>query len=304
MRIGISTSSSLKADEPSTAASMMVERATTAYAAGLSSLSIGDHHAQRGWYMQNTAMLGRLLAQWPDRPAGCLFLLPLWNPVLVAEHVGTLAAMVDAPFIVQTGIGVGEVQFAAFGADLKTRGRVTDESIRVIQDLLAGETTESSMLGVGPVSIGLRPTQPVEWWIGGHAPATLRRAATVGTAWYAGPGLSPSDSEKMIGEYRAACADAGTTPRSIVRKDVLVLADGDRARARATQLVEKGYRGLNIDQLIVGGPDEAAAAIASLEGLGYDDVIIRCMTADQGDALESITLLGEINPDGGRVTAS
>jgi hypothetical protein len=41
---------------------------------------------------QNTPMLGRLLAEWSDRPAGALFLLPLWNPVLVAEQVGTLAA--------------------------------------------------------------------------------------------------------------------------------------------------------------------------------------------------------------------
>jgi hypothetical protein len=42
---------------------------------------------------QNTPMLGRLLAEWSDRPAGALFLLPLWNPVLVAEQVGTLAAI-------------------------------------------------------------------------------------------------------------------------------------------------------------------------------------------------------------------
>ncbi|HEX2564828.1 MAG TPA: hypothetical protein VHK25_12975 [Acidimicrobiales bacterium] len=33
-------------------------------------------------------MLGRLLAEWGDRPAGALYLLPLWNPVLVAEQVG------------------------------------------------------------------------------------------------------------------------------------------------------------------------------------------------------------------------
>jgi hypothetical protein len=35
-------------------------------------------------------MLGRLLAEWGEAPAGCLFLLPLWHPVLVAEQIGTL----------------------------------------------------------------------------------------------------------------------------------------------------------------------------------------------------------------------
>jgi alkanesulfonate monooxygenase SsuD/methylene tetrahydromethanopterin reductase-like flavin-dependent oxidoreductase (luciferase family) len=219
----------------------------------------------------------------------------LWNPVLVAEHVGTLAAMVDAPFIVQTGIGAGEAQFAAFGADLRTRGRATDESIRVIQALLAGEAVESPLLGPSPVSIGLRPTQTVEWWIGGHAAATLRRAATLGTAWYGGPGLGPAESEKLIDGYRAACAEAGTTPRSIVRRDVLVLADGNRARSSADELVARGYRGLTMEQLVVGDPDDAAAAFRALEALGYDDVIVRCMSPDQAVALESIQLVGSVS---------
>jgi alkanesulfonate monooxygenase SsuD/methylene tetrahydromethanopterin reductase-like flavin-dependent oxidoreductase (luciferase family) len=272
----------------------MVERTVSAHAAGLSSLSVGDHHAEGRWYMQNTPTLGRLLAHWPDRPAGCLFLVPLWHPMLVAEHVGTLAAMVDAPFIIQTGIGSGTAQFAAMGADLRTRGRVTDEAIRVIQSLLRGETVESPMLGLGPASLGLRPTQPVEWWIGGHADATLHRAATMGTAWYGGPGLTVPQSEKLIASYRAACAQAGTRPRAVVRRDVLVLEDGDRARARAVAMVERGYRGLELPQLIVGDRDDAAAQLRPLADVGYDDVIIRCMTADQHEALETIELIGTL----------
>ncbi len=294
MRVGISLSSSLVAERPADVARLMVERAATAYGAGLSSLSVGDHHAQGHWYMQNTPTLGRLLAEWPDRPAGCLFLLPLWNPVLVAEHVGTLAAMVDAPFIVQTGVGGGPDQFAAFGADLRTRGSVTDEAIRVVKGLLAGDVVESERLGVGAVSIGLRPRQEVEWWIGGHADAAIRRAATLGTAWYGGPGLRAGESEALVTRYREACSQAGTTPRAIVRRDVLVLTDGGRARAQAAELVDRGYRGMTMDQLVVGDPGDAEAAIQALADVGYDDVIVRCMTGDQADALETIRCLGEI----------
>jgi alkanesulfonate monooxygenase SsuD/methylene tetrahydromethanopterin reductase-like flavin-dependent oxidoreductase (luciferase family) len=65
-------------------------------------------------------MLGRLLAEWGGAPAGCLFLLPLWNPVLVAEQIGTLASIAQGPFIMQCGLGYGEAQFAAMGANLKT----------------------------------------------------------------------------------------------------------------------------------------------------------------------------------------
>ncbi len=293
MRIGISLSSSLQHEPPAVVTSM-VERATAAYRSGFTSLSVGDHHAQRAQYMQNTPTLGRLLAHWPDRPAGCLFLLPLWHPVLVAEHVGTLAAMVDAPFIVQTGIGSGRAQFAAFGARMETRGAVTDEMIRVVQDLLAGRSAGSERLGVAETSIGLRPTGDVEWWIGGHAEASLARAANLGTAWYGGPNLSVAETESLIDRYRRHGEEAGVTPRSIVRRDVLVLEDGDRARAAARSLVDAGYRGIDLDRLVVGDPDDAAVALGRLADVGCDDVIVRCMTSDQADALETIEGLGSI----------
>jgi alkanesulfonate monooxygenase SsuD/methylene tetrahydromethanopterin reductase-like flavin-dependent oxidoreductase (luciferase family) len=99
----------------------MIERARAAREAELDSLFVGDHHATPIPYYQNTPMLGRLLAEWGDAPAGCLFLLPLWNPVLVAEQVGTLAAIAQGRFIFQCGLGDGERQFAAMGADIKFR---------------------------------------------------------------------------------------------------------------------------------------------------------------------------------------
>jgi hypothetical protein len=38
---------------------------------------VGDQHVSRTPYYQNRPMLGRLLAEWGDAMAGCLFLLPL-----------------------------------------------------------------------------------------------------------------------------------------------------------------------------------------------------------------------------------
>ena len=68
----------------------MIERAAAAHRAALASLFVGDQHVSPTPYYQNTPMLGRLLAEWGEAPAGCLFLLPLWHPVLVAEQIGTL----------------------------------------------------------------------------------------------------------------------------------------------------------------------------------------------------------------------
>jgi alkanesulfonate monooxygenase SsuD/methylene tetrahydromethanopterin reductase-like flavin-dependent oxidoreductase (luciferase family) len=81
----------------------MIERAAAAHRAGLDSLFVGDQHVSPTPYYQNTPMLGRLLAEWGEAPAECLFLLPLWHPVLVAEQIGTLAAIVQGPFIMHAG---------------------------------------------------------------------------------------------------------------------------------------------------------------------------------------------------------
>ncbi len=51
----------------------------------LDSLFVGDQHVSPTPYYQNAPMLGRLLAEWGEAPAGCLFLLPLWHPNLDAR---------------------------------------------------------------------------------------------------------------------------------------------------------------------------------------------------------------------------
>ncbi len=285
MRLGVSISSTHRQD----GAHLMIERTAEAYRAGFGSLSIGDHHNMAVPYAQNTPMLGRLLAEWPDRPAGCLFLMPLWHPLLLAEQVGTLAAIHGDRFIVQTGIGSGEAQFQAFGAELSTRGRVLEESIRVVKALLAGEVVDSEPLGLVGGRVGLLPSQPVEWWISGGADVALRRAAAMGDAWYAAPGVAPAAGAAMVETYRSAGGE-----RAILRKDALVLDDGDEARRVAGELVAAGYRGMPLDVLLVGDVDDAAEQLAAYEQAGFDEVIIRCMSVPQDLALETLAELGAL----------
>ena len=55
----------------------MIERTAAARHAALDSLFVGDQHVSPTPYYQNTPILGRLLGEWGEAPAGCLFLLPL-----------------------------------------------------------------------------------------------------------------------------------------------------------------------------------------------------------------------------------
>ncbi len=274
----------------------MIERARVAHEAGLDSLTIGDHHNMPIPYAQNTPMLGRLLAEWPDRPAGCLFLMPLWHPVLMAEQIGTLAAIhrvsapdPSVPFIVQTGIGHGDSQFRAFGASMATRGRVLEASIETVKALLAGEEVDDERLGLVGGRVGLRSDGPIEWWIGAGVDAAIERAARMGDAWYASPGLGAEEGAVKVDHYRSLGGG-----RAIIRKDALVLQDGDEARRLAGELVAAGYRGMDLDVLLVGNADDVAAQLEPLARAGFDDVIVRCMNVPQELALETLTLVGSL----------
>ena len=74
-----------------------------------------------------------------------VYLLPLRHPIPVARQLANLAEM--APGRISFGVGVGgddrhEVEIC--GVDPRTRGRRTDESLDILQRLLAGQTVDHS----------------------------------------------------------------------------------------------------------------------------------------------------------------
>lgn len=289
-RIGVSISSRHAVDSPQ----RMIERSRVAHSAGLHSLSIGDHHDMSVPYAQNTPMLGRLLAEWPDRPAGCLFLVPLWPPLLMAEHIGTLAAIhhaqaPDQAFIVQTGIGWGDAQFVNLDADMSTRGKFIDAAIPVVKALLAGESVTDDYFGLHDATVGLRSDGPIEWWIGGTADAAIDRAARLGDVWYGSPGQDDATVRSTNERYRNAGGQ-----RVALRRDALLSTDGDLARSAAHELIDRGYRGLPFERLLTGNAHDAAARCSELADLGVDDVIVRCASPDQQVALQTIAELGHV----------
>lgn len=290
MKVGISLGSAHFADPGSDAAAWVLERGRAAARAGLDCLTIGDHHGTGPMpYVQNVPMLGRLLAEWDDRASGLLFLVPAWNPVLMAEQIGTLASIAEGPFIVQTGLG-GRDQIDAMGVDVPHRGRRLEENLVMVQALVAGEEVDG-------VSIAPLPPREVEWWIGAHSSDALDRAARLGTGWYADAGIDADDGLDQRDTYLAACERHGKEPgRMPIRKDVFIADDGDRARAFGDEAIERGYRGGQPRGAVAyGGVDDVAEQLAVFGELGFSDVIIRTMMGvPQDEAVRSIELAGEV----------
>jgi alkanesulfonate monooxygenase SsuD/methylene tetrahydromethanopterin reductase-like flavin-dependent oxidoreductase (luciferase family) len=296
MRIGVSLTSSFSGVDGRTGARHMIERTAAARRAGLDSIFVGDHHATPGPYYQNVPILARCLAEWGDQPFGALFLLPLWNPVLLAEQVGTLATLAAGRFILQTALGDGDDQFGAMGVKVKARVAMFEESLDVIRRLLRGEVVSSEgrfQFRDGRVSP--RPAEPVDVWIGASAEPAIDRAARLGDAWLASPGQTPKQAQALIDYYRGRCKTHGVTPATIaIRRDIYVGESDAEADAVAGARVRAGYRGFSPEAPVYGSLETVTAKFRALGAMGYTDIIIRHIIDDQPKVLASYARLADV----------
>ena len=304
MRIGISVGTAYSVDGPEGHRSgprSVIRQARAAFEAGLDTLTVGDHHATGpAGYVQNVPIIGRLSSEWTGRPLGCLFLVPLWNPVLMAEQIGTLAAMADGPFIVQVGLGAGRAQFEAMGAELGGRVARLEEGVRVAQGLLGGEAVDSDLFMIRDARVAPLPPAGTEWWIGGGVPAAIDRAARLGDCWYGNADLTPDTAARDVAIYREACDRHDREPVRIpIRKDVFIADDRAAAERAGGELVDAGYRGFDRRAVAFGDPESVAEQLSVYRPLGFTDIIIRTMgplPAELGPdaAHRSVELAGEV----------
>ncbi len=115
-----------------------------------------------------------------------VYLLPLRHPIPVARQLANLAEM--APGRISFGVGVGgddrhEVEIC--GVDPRTRGRRTDESLDIVQRLLAGQTVDhdGEFFNFEQARIIPTPDPPIPVYVGGRADAALRRAGKYADGW-------------------------------------------------------------------------------------------------------------------------
>jgi len=296
VRVGVSIGTTFEVSDHRVGPRLVLEQVLAAARAGLDTLSLGEHHSTGpASYVQNVPMLGRLLPEWDSRPAGCLFLVPLWHPVLMAEQIGTLAALAPGPFIIQAGLGGGSGQFRAMGVRQADRARLLEDGIVAVQALLKGDTVDSASWGIEGARIAPLPPDGVEWWIGGSVPAAIDRAARLGDCWYGNADLTPATAAAALAVYREACARHGRQPVRIpIRKDVFIAESAAEAEKLGDQLMKSGYRGLERAAVAYGDPDGVAEQLSVYGELGFTDVIIRTMPVPARAAILSVELAGKV----------
>ena len=298
MEIGLSVTSAYPRDVAArVAARWVVERAAAAREAGFASFSLGDHHATPSHHMQNVPMLARCLPELGDMPVLPLFLLPLWPPVLLAEQIGTLAALAQGPLDCILAVGAGANQFAPFGVGLDERRDRMEEAVPLLRRLLTEDriSHRGHYWRLDDVTINPRPDRSPRFWIGAHVPVAVRRAGRLGDAWIAGPGEATAQLRDALASFREAADGAdrlGQIDVFPIRRDVYIGESDTEAAETARPVIEAGYRGFDPEVLIVAGPGTAIARLRELEAMGFDHTLLRFLPVGQEEILTSIDRVG------------
>lgn len=141
-----------------------------------------------------------------------VLVLPHRNPVVLARELATLDVLSGGRLLPAGGLGVDlPRELEATGVARAERGPRVEESVAVIKALWGGEpvTHRGRFWSFTDVSLQPKPTRPrIELWLGGRAPAALRRIGRVADGWLASF-AGPVQVGEGIATIRAAAAEAG-----------------------------------------------------------------------------------------------
>ncbi|MDX1648570.1 MAG: LLM class flavin-dependent oxidoreductase [Myxococcota bacterium] len=197
---------------------------------GFDLITLSEHHAAGDGYLPSPiAMAGALAGRTRRiRIQIAALLVPLHDPVKLAEDLAVLDLASGGRVAVVAGLGYRPEEYALFGRDWSRRGRLLDEALETMLRVWRGEPLEvdGRELVVGPAP-RTRPHPPL--FVGGQSGAAARRAARFGL-----PFQPASNDPEMIGLYRSECEARGVAPVVLAPGDattVFVAEDPDRAWA-------------------------------------------------------------------------
>ncbi|SDF46079.1 probable F420-dependent oxidoreductase, Rv2161c family [Lentzea fradiae] len=191
-----------------------------------------------------------------------VIVLPYRHPLLMARMAAAIDQFSGGRLVLGVAAGWAPGEFAAVGADYRSRGRISDESLRAMKALWNNDIAkfDGSFVRFGPVATGPRPARSIPIWVGGHSTGAVRRAVLHGDAWH--PTSVPPGYLEQIGmpQLRRVAEQKGRpvpalVPRIKLRTTTRPLPDRDRILGEGT-----------LDQL--------RGDLAALAGLGATHVVL------------------------------
>ena len=303
-----------------------IDQVRAARDAGFDLIVMGQHYLSTPFQeVQTLPSLARLAAEAGSMRVGAtVLLLPLLNPVDVAEQVATLDVITGGRFIFGAGLGYREEEYEAFGIEGKERVSRFVESLEVIKRLWTEEevTHRGRFYQLTRARMALRPVQrphpPI--WFAANNDAAVERAARMADAWVINPHAKLEILERQMALYRRALRLAGKpAPAELpLIKELYVAPDRRTAIQECRPFLEAKYKAYGAwgqdkalpqgdtfdvgfeelvrDRFVIGDPEDCRRELRRyVDALGVNCFIFRIQWPgmDQELVLRTITLLAE-----------
>jgi alkanesulfonate monooxygenase SsuD/methylene tetrahydromethanopterin reductase-like flavin-dependent oxidoreductase (luciferase family) len=272
-----------------------IEQVQAAREAGFDLICTGQHYLAAPYQMSTSfPLLARLAAEAGDMEvAATVTLVPLHNPVELAESVATMDAICQGRFIFGVGLGYREEEYAAFGVERGQRVGRLREALEVMKLLWTAEEVEfqGKYYRVPRTTPMTRPVQqphpPI--WVAANNDAAIRRAARWGYPWLINPHATIPMVAQQWANYKEALNNAGQpAPRILPMMRELYIAEdqetayvesepylGPKYQAYASWGQDKAlpgdesfsipYQELARDRFLLGSPEEVTQEIRRYE---------------------------------------
>ena len=168
-------------------------------------IGLSEHHNTTDGFLSAPLQLAGMMiaATQRIRISVSALLVPLHDPLRLAEDIAVLDIVAGGRFTATCGLGYRESEYECFGIDWVNRGQVFDEKLELLVKALKGESFyyngSNRRLNPAPVS----PLHTL-LTIGGNSKAAARRAARLGLFFC--PAI---DDPELEASYFAACRDEG-----------------------------------------------------------------------------------------------
>ena len=146
---------------------------------GFHSINLSEHHGSDDGYNPAPVVLASAIAARTEkiRIVFTVMILPLHDPVRVAEDIAVLDNLSGGRVILGVAGGYIEAEFRMFERDITDRPRLVEEGIMVLRRAWTGEAFE---FNGRPIRVLPRPIQEhLPILMGGSSPAAARRAGRI-----------------------------------------------------------------------------------------------------------------------------
>ena len=170
-----------------------LDQIVRAEARGFDSVWLTEHHfCEDGYTPSPLVIAGAIGARTSRMRIGTnLIVLPLHDPVRIAEDAATLSLLTGGRFDLGVGIGYKQSEFEAFARELRYRPSLLEDAVEIIRRGWRGEHVNYSgkRLSLGDLPITPAPEIPPALLIGGMAEPAIDRAARIGDGFLSTGGI-------------------------------------------------------------------------------------------------------------------